>query len=83
MAETDLNFNQKPYVDGAKTFYGGVVRDYSGKVEDVTSPILTVEKGQRVVIGKLAQMNTADVAEVDILCYLVCRLSCYNYINFF
>jgi len=64
VAETDPNYNQKPYVDGAKSFYGGIIREYGGKVEDVTSPILTSPKGERVVIGKLAQMNSADVAEV-------------------
>ena len=55
---------QKPFIDGSKSFMGGVVNDYKGggKVDDVYSPILdtsTPEKHKHI-IGKLAQMTTED-----------------------
>ena len=61
--ETDSHYLRRPNVNGAKTFYGGEIRDYYGKVESITSPI-TDGNGERIVIGTLAQMNPDDVQEV-------------------
>lgn len=63
LLESDPNYLLKPKVNGAKTFHGGEIKEYTGKVIEVTSPI-TDAKGERVVIGTLAQVNTDDVKEV-------------------
>ena len=64
VSENDPSFSQKPYIDGSKIFHGGVIYDYDGKSEDVTSPILSEQSGQRTVIGRLAQLSSKDVNEV-------------------
>lgn len=63
VTETDSQYLRKPFINGAKTFHGGEIRDYTGKVESVSSPI-TDSNGERIVIGTLAQMEGADVQEV-------------------
>lgn len=52
---------KKPFVDGAKTFIGGVVSPYHGTAADVFSPIIDSDSnGEKFVIGKLAQMNEEE-----------------------
>lgn len=63
LSETDPNYLLKPNVNGAKTFHGGEIQAYLGKVNEVTSPIVN-SMGERIVIGTLAQLNTNDVKEV-------------------
>ena len=67
VSENDPSFSRKPYIDGSKIFHGGVIYDYDGKSEDVTSPILNEQNGNRVVIGRLAQLSSKDVNDVRII----------------
>jgi len=57
-------FASKPFVDGAKVFYDGQVIQWTGEVEDVTSPILDSSTGKRVVIGRMAQMTASEALKV-------------------
>jgi glyceraldehyde-3-phosphate dehydrogenase (NADP+) len=57
-------YASKPYVDGAKVLYGGQVIDWTGEVEDVTSPILDSSTGKRIVIGRMAQMSGEEALKV-------------------
>ena len=55
---------KKPFIDGNKSFMGGIVSEYQGAggVDDVYSPIIdasTPDKHKHV-IGQLAQMTTDD-----------------------
>lgn len=59
----DPFYDLKPDVNGAKKFLGGVVAEWSGPVEDVTSPIIDTSTGSRAVIGKLAQMGVKEAEE--------------------
>jgi glyceraldehyde-3-phosphate dehydrogenase (NADP+) len=64
IAPSDPIYAKKPYVNGAKFFHGGVVQDYDGKSIDVVSPIYDQGTSEKALIGKLAQMNEADVSAV-------------------
>eukprot|EP01038_Epipyxis_sp_PR26KG_P007222 gene7222-9853_t len=60
----DEEYKAKPNINGAKTFYGGVIADWNGKVEVMTSPIVDTSTGSRTIIGTLAQMNKDTVLQV-------------------
>lgn len=49
-----------PYVDGAKVFMGGEILPWSGRLLDVTSPIINEATGVRTIIGKIADMTGDD-----------------------
>eukprot|EP01040_Poterioochromonas_malhamensis_P023393 gene23393-28683_t len=40
VAPDDPKYQTKPYIDGSKTFYGGVIDSYTGAYQPVTSPII-------------------------------------------
>lgn len=62
----DQVWANKPFVDGGRTMIGGVIEEFPGLVEDVTSPILDSTTGQRIIIGSMAQMSATDaVRAVD------------------
>lgn len=44
----------------AKLFYGGQVREWDGEVVEVTSPIIDRSNGQRIAIGRMAQMSQEE-----------------------
>lgn len=48
VASSDPQYKIKPGVDGAKVFYGGKIKNYSGKVIDVTSPIVDKSTGNDI-----------------------------------
>jgi len=60
----DPIYTKKPYVNGAKVFHGGLVKDYTGRSSDMYSPIIDESTGSKVVIGKLAQMTVDDLEPV-------------------
>lgn len=63
---SDVKYHSKPYVNGAKTFIGGEVKDWGGASIDVTSPIIDESTGKPTIIGKIAQMLSDDaVTAVD------------------
>lgn len=53
---------EKPFVDGAKVLIDGQVKDWTGPISDVTSPILD-EDGQRIKIGRYAMMGEEDAVK--------------------
>lgn len=57
---SDAQYQTKPFVDGSKIFIGGVVSQYTGALENMTSPIIDSSTGKRAIIGVLAQMTTSD-----------------------
>ena len=57
-------FNTAPYIDGKKVLVGGIVKPFEGVCDDKTSPIIDPKTGERTVIGRVAQMDENDVAEV-------------------
>jgi glyceraldehyde-3-phosphate dehydrogenase (NADP+) len=61
---TDSYYSRKPFVDGMKKFFGGVIDDWKGKETIVTSPIIDSSTGERSVIGKLASMGSTESLEV-------------------
>lgn len=61
---TDAEYLSKPFVQGAKTFYGGIISEWTGKIERVTSPIIDATTNSRTIIGELAQMGSEDVLKV-------------------
>lgn len=60
----DPRYQTKPDINGAKIFYGGVIDDYTGAFQPVTSPIIDKSTGKRAVIGKIAQMKKDELADV-------------------
>lgn len=63
VSTTDLRYQTKPNVNGARKFFGGLISDYTGNVENVTSPIIDQSTGNRAIIGVLAQMHKQDSQE--------------------
>eukprot|EP00601_Ochromonadales_sp_CCMP2298_P032867 CAMPEP_0173351654 /NCGR_PEP_ID=MMETSP1144-20121109/15577_1 /TAXON_ID=483371 /ORGANISM="non described non described, Strain CCMP2298" /LENGTH=485 /DNA_ID=CAMNT_0014299771 /DNA_START=62 /DNA_END=1516 /DNA_ORIENTATION=- len=62
--ESDPEYGNKPYIDGALFFHGGEVHPFLGPSLDMTSPIIDAATGERTVIGRLAQMGEPEVAQV-------------------
>jgi glyceraldehyde-3-phosphate dehydrogenase (NADP+) len=62
--QEDPYYAQRPFVDGGKTFFGGEIHNYGGKVIDVTSPIFDATTNKPTVIGKLAQMTKEDLPPI-------------------
>lgn len=54
----------RPSINGVKVFYDGNIGDYSGKSEEVTSPIIDAATGKRAVIGRIALMTKDDITPV-------------------
>lgn len=66
LAPTDPIFKSRPYIDGSKTFIGGEIVDFDGESANATTPIVDSTTGNRIVIGRLAQMEEKDaLATVD------------------
>jgi glyceraldehyde-3-phosphate dehydrogenase (NADP+) len=66
MCPSDPVFLSKPYIDGSKMFIGGSIIDFTGESANATTPIIDSTTGERIVIGRLAQMMEADaLAAVD------------------
>jgi glyceraldehyde-3-phosphate dehydrogenase (NADP+) len=61
--ENDSFYSTRPNVNGAKTFYNGEIKEYTGFSEIVTSPIFD-ESGTRTVIGTMAQMKPEEIPDV-------------------
>ena len=57
---SDAKYHSKPYVNGAKTFIGGEIKEWGGTSIDVTSPIIDESTGKPTIIGKIAQMMSDD-----------------------
>ena len=57
---SDSMYKSKPFVDGSKIFIDGVISQYTGALENMTSPIIDSSTGKRAIIGVLAQMTTSD-----------------------
>ena len=57
-------FRDRPFVDGGKIFHGGKILDFEGESLDVTSPALDSRSNERIVIGKMAQMDAHNVSDV-------------------
>lgn len=64
VSQSDEIYSRKPNVDGMKTFYGGIIGEYTGPYEYVTSPIIDSTNGERAVIGKIATMKKDDLPPV-------------------
>lgn len=62
--EHDVYYQNKPFVDGAKTFFGGKIQSYTGHSETVTSPILDGKTQKRASIGRIAQMKREEMDAV-------------------
>ena len=60
LCPSDPIFQSRPYIDGAKVFVGGKIRNFDGKSANATTPILNSISRERIVIGQLAQMEEAD-----------------------
>jgi glyceraldehyde-3-phosphate dehydrogenase (NADP+) len=60
VSPSDKEYASKPFVDGEISFFGGVIKAYTGRSQDVTSPIIDSSTGKRTVIGRLAQMKPED-----------------------
>ena len=64
VSEDDPYYKSKPYVNGNKQFMNGIISDYIGDFDEVTSPIYSFSKEKneytRTVIGTIAKMNTND-----------------------
>jgi glyceraldehyde-3-phosphate dehydrogenase (NADP+) len=60
----DEEYNSKPFVNGALTFYGGIINEWNGNNADVTSPIIDEATGKRTIIGKLAQLTVDEAQKV-------------------
>lgn len=63
VSPTDKQFEEKPFIDGEITFFGGVIKAYTGRSQEVTSPIIDSSTGKRSVIGRLAQLRPEDANE--------------------
>lgn len=48
----------------SKVLIGGKVIDWNGAVEDVTSPILDASTNERIVIGRMAQIDENEAMQV-------------------
>ncbi len=57
ISPNDEKYATKPYIDGAKFLVDGKIEEFTGSIEDVTSPILDSSTGKRIVIGRMAQMG--------------------------
>lgn len=62
--QNDSNVLARPFVDGSKTFINGEIKEWADSFDLVTSPIIDKETGERILIGKLAQMKSADADQV-------------------
>ena len=60
VAPTDAAYTTKSYVDGAKVFIGGKISDWTGTNKNVTSPIVDTTTGERICVGRMAQMKSSD-----------------------
>ena len=56
----DMEYADKPFVDGNTIFVNGQISAWTGSTVDVTSPIVDSSTGQRALIGKMAQMEEKD-----------------------
>lgn len=52
-----------PFVDGAKTFIGGEVKAWTGKINDCVSPIIDLKTGEKTKIGRLAALTEKESVE--------------------
>lgn len=64
VSSDDPHFQSKPNVNGVKMFYGGIIDEYTGAYQPVTSPIIDASTGQRTVIGSIAQMKKDDIPAI-------------------
>lgn len=60
----DSYYDKKPNVNGVKKFHGGIIDEYTGAFQPVTSPIIDSTTGQRTVIGSIAQMKKEDISPI-------------------
>ena len=60
VAPTDAAYTTRSYVDGAKVFIGGKISDWTGTNKNVTSPIVDTTTGERICVGRMAQMKPQD-----------------------
>lgn len=66
VVSSDIKYHSKPYVNGARTFICGEIKDWEGTSVDVTSPIIDEKTGKPTIIGKIAQMMSDDaITAVD------------------
>jgi hypothetical protein len=63
VSSQDIHYESRPNVNGIKKFFNGIITEYLGLYENVTSPIIDESTGKRTVIGSLAQMNEDDALE--------------------
>ena len=56
VSSTDPIYLSKPNVNGARKFMDGIISNWEGPVENVSSPIYN-DSGNRIVIGRIAQMD--------------------------
>lgn len=52
-----------PFVDGAKTFINGEVKEWTGKINDCFSPIIDPKTGSKTPIGRLAALTEKESVE--------------------
>jgi glyceraldehyde-3-phosphate dehydrogenase (NADP+) len=64
ISPSDERYGTRPNVNGAKTFYNGIIDDYTGAYQPVTSPIIDSSTGKRAVIGKIAQMKKDELNDI-------------------
>lgn len=62
--KSDPIYQSKPFVDGAITFMNGKVEEWTREVDQVTSPMLNQDTGERIVIGKIPRMKETDALNV-------------------
>ena len=63
LCPSDPSYQSKPFVDGSKMFIGGKIISFDGVSVSATSPIRDSDTGDRIVIGKLAQMEESDALQ--------------------
>ena len=56
------DYCKKPYVDGSQILFDGKIEKWTKDMEPVTSPIIDLKTGKRIVIGEIAKMD--EVAAV-------------------
>ena len=51
------DYCKKPFVDGSQILYDGKIVKWTKDMEPVTSPIIDLKTGKRIIIGEIAKMD--------------------------
>jgi glyceraldehyde-3-phosphate dehydrogenase (NADP+) len=64
LSSDDPNYSSKPQIDGKFVFMNGVIEPWAKESDEVSSPILDSQTGERIVIGSMSRMSEADALNV-------------------